>query len=134
MTRRISLIIGTAVAALVMGVPVASADDWFADRQQQSDFWNYDQAGRKIADTSPGVQAGDLAGLYSTPSDASVQQAPVLRRSAQSVVAPAERVVTVSDGDATEWAEIGIGLGVGVLLGLGLLFGLGGVRPRPLAH
>jgi hypothetical protein len=156
MTRRISLIIGTAVAALAVGVPIASADAWFADRQQ-SDFWNYDaQTGRKITDTSPGVQAGDLAGLYSTPSDVGGQQVPVLRRSAPdspanldlrrraearsawhapAVAVPSEpAAAVVSDGDDIEWAQIGIGLAIGVLLGLGLLVGLRGVRHRPLAH
>jgi hypothetical protein len=156
MTRRISLIIGTAVAALALGVPVASADAWFADRQQ-ADFWNYDaQTGRKVTDTSPGVPPGDLAGLYSTASDATGQQVPLLRRSAAdspanldlrrraearsswhapSVVLSSEPVAAgVSDDDGIEWAQIGIGLGIGLLLGLGLLVGLRGARHRPLPH
>jgi len=144
MTRRISLIIGTAVAALAVGVPIASADAWFADRQQ-TDFWNYDaQTGRQVTDTSPGVQPGDLAGLYSSPSDVGGQQVPVLRRSAPDSPgnldlrrrvearngSHASSVAT--DGDI-EWAQIGVGLGMGVLLGLGLIVGLKGMR-RPLAH
>jgi hypothetical protein len=156
MSRRITLIIGTAVAALAVGVPVASADAWFADRQQP-DFWNYDaQTGRKVTDTSPGVAPGDLAGMFSAPSDAGGQQVPVLRRSAPdspanldlrrraearsswhapSVVVSGEPVVAVaSDGNDIEWVQIGIGLGLGVLLGLALLVGLRGARQRPLAH
>jgi hypothetical protein len=120
MTRRISLIIGTAVAALAVGVPVASAGATpvlhvgagSQDRSQQSDFWNYDQTGRKVADTSPGVLPGDLADLYAGPGSGAVS----------------------SDGDDVEWAQIGAGLGIGVLLGLGLIVGLGGVRYRPLPH
>jgi hypothetical protein len=155
MTRRISLIIGTAVAALAVGVPIASADAWFADRQQ-ADFWNYDaQTGRQITNTSPGVQPGDLAELYSTPSDVGGQQVPVLRRSAPdspgnldlrrraearsswhapSAVESTESAAGITDGDDIEWAQIGVGLGIGVLLGLGLLFGLRGARQRPLTH
>jgi hypothetical protein len=155
MTRRISLIIGTAVAALAVGVPIASADAWFADRQQ-ADFWNYDaQTGRQITDTSPGVLPGDLAKLYSSPSAVSGQQVPVLRRSAPdsqgnldlrrriearsswhapAVVVSSAPAAGVTGGDDIEWAQIGVGLGIGALLGLGLLFGLRGARQRSLAH
>lgn len=153
MTRRISLIIGAAVAALAVGVPIASADDWFADRQQ-ADFWNYDaQTGRQITDTSPGIQPGDLAELYSTPSDVAGAQVPVLRRSAADSPANLELrrraearsawhapassgpvAAGSSDGNDIEWAQIGAGLGFGVLLGLGLIFGLKGVRQPPLPH
>jgi hypothetical protein len=154
MTRRISLIIGTAVAALAVGVPIAPADDWFADRQQ-TDFWNYDaQTGRQITDTSPGVQPGDLADLYSSPSDVGGGQVPVLRRSAPDspgnldlrrraeartngngppAATDEPAVVVVSDGGDVAWAELGIGLGIGVLLGLGLIVGLRGPG-RPLPH
>ena len=155
MTRRISLIIGTAVAALALGVPAASADAWFADRQQ-ADFWNYDaQTGRKLTDTSPNVLPGDLAALYSTASDVTGNQVPVLRRSAadspanldlrrraearsswhaRSVVVSSEPVAAGVSGDDIEWAQIGIGLGIGLLLGLGLLVALRGARHRPLPH
>jgi hypothetical protein len=155
MARRISLIIGAAVAAVAVGAPIASADPWFADRQQ-ADFWNYDaQTGRKITDTSPRVRPGDLAGLYSTPSDGSGRQVPVLRRSALDspanldlrrgaearsaphappVAVSDESVAAVASDDDIEWGQIGIGLGLGVLLGLALLVGLRGARQRPLAH
>jgi hypothetical protein len=151
MTRRISLIIGTAIAALAFGVPLASADDWFAD--PRSDFWNYDaQTGQKIADTSPGVGPRDLADLYSSPSDVSGQQVPQLRRSAPDSPAnldlrrraearsswhaplPTKPVAAGTSDDEIEWAQIGGGLAIGILLGLGLLVGLRGVRHRPLPH
>jgi hypothetical protein len=157
MTRRISLTIGTAVAALAVGVSVASAGAppiWH-DGIKHSDFWNYDaQTGQKVANTSPGVQPGDLAGLYSSPSDVGGQQVPVLRRSAPDspgnvdlrrrvearndghgphAATDEPAVVVVSDGDDIAWAELGVGLGIGVLLGLGLIVGLGGPG-RPLPH
>ena len=91
MTRTITLIIGVAVAALTIGAPVASGDPWFADRQNQADFWNYDpQTGRKIADTSPGLSPQDLAGQYSPSSEVSVPQ---LRRSA--IDSPANRELRI---------------------------------------
>ncbi len=143
MTRRITLIIGIAVAALAVGVPVASADPWFADRQQV-DFWNYDaQTGRKTADTSPGVAPGDLAGLYSTVSDLSGHDLGI-RRDARSgwhgrdltyTEAPGDPAVDVaSDGGEFKWPELGIGLGIGVLLMIGLYFGTKATRHRSLAH
>jgi hypothetical protein len=164
MTRRISLIIGAAIAALTVGIPVASAGAapilhvgvGSQDQSQQSDFWNYDAQGRKVADTSPGVQPGDLADLYSGPSDVGGQQVPQLRRSAPDSPAnvylrqraearsawhapdPASSEPVAAGapgGDDIEWAQIGAGLGIGVLLGLGLLVALKGVRPhRPLPH
>jgi len=157
MTRRISLIIGTAVAALAVGVPVASAGAppiWH-DGIKHGDFWNYDaQTGQKIANTSPGVESGELADLYSSPSDVGGQQVPVLRRSAPDspgnldlrrraearnnghgphAATDQPAVVAVSDGGEIAWAELGIGLGIGVLLGLGLILGLRGPG-RPLPH
>jgi hypothetical protein len=67
MTPRITLITALAAAALVFAVQPASADPWGADAQQQrADFWNYDENGTKITDSSPGMSANDVAQLYSS--------------------------------------------------------------------
>jgi YD repeat-containing protein len=65
MTPKISLIIGAAVAVLAFGVPTAFGEGRLAGSvDPQGDFWNYDENGAKIADTSPGVSAQELAQLY----------------------------------------------------------------------
>lgn len=65
MTPKFSLITAIAGAALVFAVPAAWGDSWGADRQQQADFWNYDQqTGNKITNSSPGVAPEGLATLY----------------------------------------------------------------------
>ena len=135
MIRRITLIIGIAVAALAVGVPVASADAWFADRQQV-DFWNYDaQTGRKMADTSPGVAPGDLAGLYSSVSDPHEARSGWHGRDLNYTEGPGDPAVAVaSDGGEFKWPELGIGLGIGVLLMIGLYLGMKATRHRSLAH
>ena len=66
MTPKFSLITAIAGAALVFAVPAAWGDSWFADRQGQVDFWNYDaQTGEKTTNSSPDVAPQDLATLYS---------------------------------------------------------------------
>jgi hypothetical protein len=65
MTPRITLITALAAAALVVAVPPAFADPWGADQQERADFWNYDENGTKVTDTSPGMSASDVAQLYS---------------------------------------------------------------------
>jgi hypothetical protein len=70
MTRRISLII-TAIAGLALVVAVPALG------QSQQDFWNYDQSGKKVTDTSPGVSPQNLGTLYS--GGGSDLRAPLLR-------------------------------------------------------
>ena len=69
MTRTISLITAVAGLALVLAVPALG--------QNQQDFWNYDESGQKVTNTSPGVAPQDLATLYS--GGGSSLQAPLLR-------------------------------------------------------
>jgi hypothetical protein len=56
MTRTISLITAIAGLALVLAAPAFG---------QQQDFWNYDEQGQKVTNTSPGMSAQDLGTLYS---------------------------------------------------------------------
>jgi hypothetical protein len=67
MTRTISLITAVAGLALVLATPALG---------QQQDFWNYDEQGQKVTNTSPGLGAEDLANLYS--SDAAGQSSPIV--------------------------------------------------------
>jgi len=70
MTRTISLITAVAGVALVFAVPALGKGS-----AVPQDFWNYDQQGQQIANTSPGLEAASLASLYST---SSVGEAPIV--------------------------------------------------------
>jgi hypothetical protein len=63
--RRIltSLVLGFAVAAFA--APAALGEPRGAGNSpNHPDFWNYDAAGHKIADTSPGLASADLTRMY----------------------------------------------------------------------
>jgi hypothetical protein len=72
MTRTISLITAVTGLALVLAVPALGKG-----QAVPQDFWNYDQQGQRIANTSPGVAGQDLATLYS--GGGSDLRAPLLR-------------------------------------------------------
>jgi hypothetical protein len=61
MTRTISLITAIAGLALVTAVPALGKGT-----AVPQDFWNYDQQGQQIANTSPGLRAQDLASQYAS--------------------------------------------------------------------
>jgi hypothetical protein len=61
MTRTISLITAVAGLALVLAVPALGKG-----QPVPRDFWNYDESGAKITNTSPGLGAQDLGSLYAT--------------------------------------------------------------------
>jgi hypothetical protein len=56
MTRTISLISAVAGLALVLAAPALG--------QAQQDFWNYDEQGQKVTNTSPGLAPDELGSLY----------------------------------------------------------------------
>jgi hypothetical protein len=62
--RRIlnSLVLGFAVAAFA--APAALGEPRGAGNPPNPDFWNYDAAGTKVADTSPGLLSADLMRMY----------------------------------------------------------------------
>jgi len=60
MTRTISLITAVAGLALVLAVPALGKG-----QPVSPDFWNYDETGARITNTSPGLGVQDLASLYS---------------------------------------------------------------------
>jgi hypothetical protein len=66
--RRMRRWIALAVAATAVAAPAGQAGhyDRGTPRQKPVDFWNYDsQTGRKIANSSPGLRAENLAQLWS---------------------------------------------------------------------
>lgn len=150
MTLKTTFTIGLAVAALVFAAP-AWGDDWYGDRQSQSDFWNYD-GGVQIANTSPGLAPQDLAGLYSDGtsdlsrmldahqrvlSQGTVNSAPLaghVDRYELDLQGGPTSVATTRTGIEIEWPQLGIGFGVGMAFVLGLILALRFTRSRPLAH
>jgi MYXO-CTERM domain-containing protein len=125
MTPKFSLIIGTAVAALVFAAPAAAVfptvdggDSGYAERAAGSvatvapDFWNYDANGQKVADTSPGVAPEDVASLYAGASGASESSTMAVTTSSASRDVPRP--------------------GTGAALGVALLLGLLLVRRRQI--
>jgi hypothetical protein len=133
MPPKISLIIGTALAALVFAAPAAAVfptvdggDSGYTGKAAGSvvatapDFWNYDANGNKVANTSPGVAPEDLATMFAGAlgaSEASTQPTIVTARST-----------------SREWSDGDIGMAAGVALLLGLLLVARHVRIRQLAH
>jgi hypothetical protein len=75
MTRTISLITAVAGLALVLAAPALANHQQGDAVAQHQDFWNYDQQGQKITNTSPGLGAEDLASLYSTGASSQSSQA-----------------------------------------------------------
>ncbi len=150
MTRKISLIIGLAVAALAVSVPAAfgqsqpardahergvvpqigvhSALSTYRDASQrgavpqQSAVSTYRDAFQRGAQLKPESSLGPSVGTYR---DAFERTRPV--------AGPTD-VPTISSGRELEWPQIGIGFGVGIVLMLGLYLALKGTRTRPLAH
>ena len=163
MTSRISLIIGIAVTALAVGVPTAFGEGRIAGSlDPQTDFWNYDATGTKIANSSPGVAPQDLAAVHgfatlpsvSRPDShevnrplayidaaeraerASAMQGRVVLLSGDDhvTVSPVDTSTpTASSGREFEWPQLGIGLGIALVLAFGLILALRS-RQRPLAH
>jgi hypothetical protein len=70
MTRKISFITAIgAVLALVpaaWGAPTPDVVDRAVAQHERGDFWNYDVAGSRTSDTSPGMAPADVATLYSS--------------------------------------------------------------------
>lgn len=131
MTPKLSLLISIAGAALVFAAPASAVfptldggDTGYAPKDSgsqsvQPGFWNYDQSGQKIANTSPGVAPQDLATLYSGTGNGT-------ELSIQPTV--------TADSGWSGWREAGIGVAMGIVLLFGLLFVMRHTRIRPFAH
>jgi hypothetical protein len=118
MTRRISLIIGIAVIALMVVVPAALGAGRLPNSHEHPDFWNY-ESNAKVADTSPGIAPQDLAKLF-------VASGPGFETN--------NAEGTVDSGTEIEWQQVGISLGIGILLVLGVGLAMRVAHVRPFAH
>lgn len=151
MTPKISLIFAVAGVALLIGVPTALGDNWFADQQQAGARVSPDLVDRAVAaqqhrlfamldarERSLGVrheaepQAGAPGGGVA---QAVSVRAPVgddwFRVDRPNVPAP---ISGTSSASALEWPQLGVGFGIGVILMLGLYLALRAARTRQVAH
>ena len=137
MTRRISLIVAAAGAALVFAMP-AAADTWGADRNQavvpvSPDLADRAEAGRqadlaRMLDARERSQATRVATRTPAPEPAHDDH---FRLDPSSISQPATATVS---GNDLEWQQIGLGFAGGVVLVLALLLALRVPRHRVPAH
>lgn len=133
MTPKFALLIGTAVTALVFAAPavavfptVDGGDTGYGSKDSSAglaahpDFWNYDQSGQQVANTSPGMAPEDIGTLYSggTGNETATSIQPAV----------------AADTGSSVWRDAGIVLAMGVALLLGLLLVMRHTRIRPFAH
>lgn len=153
---KITFVIGLVGAALVLAAPAvgvvpplgndgagytaptrgaAVVQEYRSEPAGRPDFWNYDANGQKIANTSPGLTADELARQFAG--------AGVGLSSGRSLVFDNHRaeaqpsspsVVTTTDSGFGDWPQLGIGFALGIVAMLALLFGVRHMRVRPLAH
>ena len=91
MTRTISIITAVAGLALVAAVPALGKGSVVPQ-----DFWNYDENGQQIANTSPGLEAQSLVSLYSTPEgDTPIVAPDAVDRAAEAKLAQQAALTTV---------------------------------------
>jgi hypothetical protein len=154
MTLKTSLIIGLAVAALVVGVQAASAQS----PSDASDRAKLDTAAPSGAFQRTPGEKQLLAGLARLYGDAHERAAARTGSQPSSFVSPdtldgARGVSVLADsherinpgtapvsgtaagtGRDVEWPQVGIAFGLGIALALGLLLVIRATRIRPLAH
>ena len=149
MTRTISLIIGIATVALVVGVPTALgegrlpgspeptvAPDWFeraADRAIAADAVSRPDSHDIVRYESNGYL--DAAGRAQR-IDVVVPTALTdsFERSAPPSGSENGSSVTASGGSDRDWSQLGTGFGIGLVLALGLFLTMRYTRGRELAH
>ena len=146
MTRTISLIIGIATAALVVGVPTAFGEGRLAGSPVQDGvafFYANEQATLAQQPVSTGVSRPDSHEVDRTAGyeDAAVRAARIAPQPNAGLMIGDDHVTTPSDTSAPtvtsgrdiEWPALGVGLGIGIVLSLGLFLAYRS-RQRPLAH
>ena len=134
MTRTISLIIGIATAALVVGVPTAFGEGRLAGSPEQDSvafFYANERATLAEQPVSTGVSRPDsheiLTGVESGYVDAG-------ERATSPNTSPAVSSQASSSGSDLEWSQLGIGFGIGILLALGLYLAMRMTKVRQPAH
>ena len=123
MTRKISVIIGVAVAALTVGVPTA--------------FGEGRLAGSPEPDAVAFFKANEMATIgQSVPTGLTTASMNGYREAGERAVPISEAPVVrpIDSGNQLEWPQIGVAFGVGILLAVGLVLTFRHMRIRPLAH
>jgi hypothetical protein len=151
MTRTITLIVGIAVAALIL-VPTALAEGRLAGSQEQSGVAYFYANERATLANQPVVGVVSRPDSHETTTPFTYQDAG--ERASRISTAPTRGVVLLAGEDHTSfqpvetstpvassgsgrdiaWSQLGIGLGVGIVLAFGLMLALRVTRQRPLAH
>lgn len=138
MTRTISLIIGIATVALVVGVPTALAEGRLAGSPEPAAAVAGDVVSRPdshdvIRDTSGGyVDAADRAQRIDVVVPTALTDS--FERSAPPAGSGTSPSVTASGGSDRDWSQLGTGFGIGLVLALGLFLTMRYTRARELAH
>jgi hypothetical protein len=130
MTRKISLILGIAIAALAVAVPTAFGEGRLAGSQEPAQLPavnTYRDAFERGAMRPSAIESA----LGEGPHQAYFRINAFERAHPSAGTA---YVAVVSSGGGIEWPQIGVGFGVGILLALGLVLGMRHMRVRPLAH
>lgn len=151
MTRTITLIIGIAVAALVVAAPAFGEGRLAGSQEQNGVAYFYANERATLAD-QPVVGSVSRPDSHETSTQFTYQDAG--ERANRISSAPTRDVVLLSGDDHTgiqpvetsapvassgsgrdiAWSQLGIGLGVGIVLAFGLMLALKATRQRPLAH
>jgi len=142
MTRKISLIIAIAVAALTIGVPTAFGEGRLAGSQEPDAVTSF--KANEMATSGQSVEPGWLKALrirgegmqrlYAGES-ATVSLSGYREAGERAVPTSGSPVVEpIDSGNQLEWPQIGVAFGVGILLAVGLVLTFRHMRIRPLAH
>ena len=154
MTRTISLIIGIATAALVVGVPTAFGEGRLAGSLEPAPAvapdW-FERAATRAVDRDGGIvvsrpdshdivtdQSNGYADAAERAQRIDVVVPTALTDSFERSDPPAGSTnspsVTASGGSDRDWSQLGTGFGIGLVLALGLFLTMRYTRGRELAH
>ncbi len=153
MTPKISLIVGVAAAALVLGVPTALAEGRLAGSIEPQDsvvqVSRPDSHDIVVQPSVPQVSRPDSHDIVSSDAGSYIDAADRARRintivptaytDAHERSAPPQGTVSRSteatgSGNELDWSQLGIAFGLGLLLATGLFVAMRMTRNRPLAH
>ena len=144
MTRKISLIIGIAVAALTVAVPTAFGEGRLAGSQEPDAvafFKANEMATIGRQSVEPGwlkalrIRGEGMQRLYGGGESTTGSLSGYREAGERAVpISGAPVVQPIDSGNQLEWPQIGVAFGVGILLAVGLVLTFRHMRIRPLAH
>jgi hypothetical protein len=155
MTRTISLIIGIATVALVVGVPTALGEGRLAGSLEPAPAvapdW-FERAATRAVDRDGGIVVSrpdshdvvtDQSNGYADAAERAQRIDVVVptaltdsfeRSAPPAGVQPSGSSASASGGDDRDWSQLGTGFGIGLVLALGLFLTMRYTRGRELAH